>query len=244
MKFRLKRYAKFRLRFVFIASAAAYVLWVPGARSAAYVCVDDRVVVVSSGEVDTRNICGGAKDAISFLKRNGLVLKSDIEINIVRKFPSHVKIDVFGCYDQRQEKIYILEFELCGTKFKSSVVYGTGSTKESYRGLIAHEVAHSIVLQNFPKKFASWVVQEYIAYVTQLATLPPRHRERILERVGGRGFEKDSQINATVLMASPDFFAVNAYRHFIKPENGKGFLRRLLAGSIRLDDSLFQPKAR
>jgi len=242
----LSQYAAFRVGFLFLAAAfaATYLFAVSNARGEARACANEPMVVVSPGDVDTRNICGAAKDAISFLRHIGLVVRTNIEIEIVKKLPLQAKMDALGCYDRRVKKIYVLEFELCGAKFKNSILYGTGPPELSYRSLIAHEVAHFIVFQNLAKQSASWVVQEYVASVTQLATLPPLHRERILSRIGGSGFEDSNKINATVLLASPDFFAANAYRHFIKPENGAAFVRRLLAGSIRLNDRLFPPDSR
>ena len=96
-----------------------------------------------------------------------------------------------------------------------------------HRSIVAHEVAHAIASQNLPEKQA-FVTQEYIAYVTQLATMPPDVREKVLANFPNNSFDTDEQINMTIFMMAPEVFAVKAYRHFLKPENGAAFFQRLL----------------
>lgn len=231
----LPRYAQIQieLALIIIVSSLTCLLWVRDARSGVHYCLDRQIVIVSSKDLNIGNICGTAKDAISFLEHNGLPLKSAIEINVLQKLPADAGADSLGCYDSKREKIYILTIELCSAKFKGSILFGSGSRDESYRSLIVHEVAHAIVLQNFAMNRPSWVAQEYVAYVTQIATLSPRHREYFLARVGARGFENESQMNPTILMTSPDFFAASAYRHFMTLGRGAAFLQRFLAGDAR-----------
>ena len=55
-----------------------------------------------------------------------------------------------------------------------------------------------------------------------------------LARNPGEGYDADAQINSTIYLIDPTRFAVESYRHFLRPENGMRFLHEVLAGRIRL----------
>ncbi|HSC95526.1 MAG TPA: DUF6639 family protein [Burkholderiales bacterium] len=69
----------------------------------------------------------------------------------------------------------------------------------------------------------------YIAYVTMFATMAAEQRDRILKRFPGSGFDTERQINLTVYMFAPHYFGAQAYRHFMRLENGQLFLERVLS---------------
>lgn len=102
--------------------------------------------------------------------------------------------------------------------------------------MIAHEVAHAVAARSFMIEQPSSVAQEYIAYVTHLATLPADRRQRILSRFPGDEFRPDFASNLMLLLMDPGRFAARAYRHFMQPENGSAFFWRVLAGEVLSGD--------
>jgi hypothetical protein len=113
-------------------------------------------------------------------------------------------------------------------------MFGMPVDHDLYKSLIVHEVAHVIASKNFAVA-QTFIAHEYIAYVTQLSTMPSVLREKILADLPGDGFTATEQINLTLFILSPELFAVQAYRHFQRPENGAAFLQRLLREEFSID---------
>jgi hypothetical protein len=97
-------------------------------------------------------------------------------------------------------------------------------------------VAHRIAEANFSVTEPTLVAQEYIAYVTLFATLPPPERERLLAAFPGAGFGSAREMSAIYYGLSPNGFGAQAYRHFLKPGNGAPFVRQILSGQVLNDD--------
>lgn len=196
-------------------------------------CADRNVAVITSPSGEAGAACHAAAEALRFLGANGLGTDGEVEIHLVSRLPKEELGDAMGCYDHRDRQIHVLDLAICRGKAR---VFDLPVDEELHRSLIAHEVAHAAAARNFTAAKPALAAQEYIAYVTQLAILSPDTRERILARYPGTGFETTAQINSTVFLMEPNFFAVQAYRHFLKPENGAAFIRRLLAGELSPDD--------
>ena len=64
-------------------------------------------------------------------------------------------------------------------------------------------------------------------------------RDRVLVDFPGTGFSDHKSINSVTLMMSPDKFAIGAYRHYLRPENGAVFIDALLTEQIRVDYGLW-----
>ena len=104
-----------------------------------------------------------------------------------------------------------------------------------YRSLAAHEVAHAISDCNFKLARPTIQAKEYLAYVTMFATMAPAVRARILRKSPGHGYEGDWQMSTPIYMADPMRFGVQAYRHFLKPDNGRSYLHAILAGKVMIE---------
>jgi len=66
------------------------------------------------------------------------------------------------------------------------------------------------------------------------ATMPPGQRERMLTRFPGQGFDSVDQMSVTYYLINPLRFGAEAYRHFLKLDNGKAFLKDMLSGRISI----------
>jgi hypothetical protein len=49
------------------------------------------------------------------------------------------------------------------------------------------------------------------------------------------GFADESKIATIVFLFDPLRFGVEAYRHYLRPENGPTFLRAILSGTVLAD---------
>jgi hypothetical protein len=84
-------------------------------------------------------------------------------------------------------------------------------------------------------KFSTIAAEEYIAYTTQLSLLPDEIRLKILTQITNEGFGHENEITSLFHQLNPRVFAVKAYRHFLRPENGKRFYKKLVSGQCILE---------
>lgn len=212
--------------------------YTPKAVAEDVMCSNSPTRVHSTTDVEIVDVCEAAADAIAFLSAIGLQADQQIIVNIVEKLPVRIPGDPIGCFDRIRREIFLMDKASCMASHQRSNLFDLDFSTEYYRGIVTHEVAHSVVSSIYPEDSLSWVAQEYVAYVTQLATFSTATRRRVLARYSGDGFDTPQQINSYVLLASPSFFAVSAYQHFTKAENGSRFILSMLAGEIQLGDDL------
>jgi hypothetical protein len=205
------------------ASPAAYAESI----TAAFECDIPNLVISADDRRDTKSACEGARAAIDFLAAAGLDVSGEIRIEIVAALGGYPRHSAAGCFLASSHKVMVLRYaefldigEWCGIPID----------RDLYRGLIAHETAHVIAACNFKDPKPTIQAQEYIAYVTMLSTMDPAHRDRVLTRFPGDGYETEQQMNTTIYLCDPMRFGVQAYRHFLKEGNGTDFIRAILAG--------------
>jgi hypothetical protein len=203
-------------------------------------CATKDQPVHSCDPADVKLACEGANDAISFLAAQGIHRANRVLIVIAHQLPAAGTATAGGlyldspdgCRGDRAQAVHLLSYSEF-QKFKNWFhIRIEGSL---YRSLAAHEVAHAISDCNF--KFARPTIQakEYLAYVTMFATMAPAVRARILRKSPGYGYEGDWQMSALIYMADPMRFGVQAYRHFLKPDNGRSYLHAILAGKVMIE---------
>lgn len=201
-------------------------------------CSNSMVMVTLSQPEDCETACTAVIDALFFLETNGFRLPGLIHVDPMGRITEGVLGDAFGYFDSQTGRIHVQNFSTSQEVVQGLGIFGLPMNRDLYRSIVAHEAAHLIADHNFTMESPSPAAQEYIAYVTQLATMPPGLRDRILTNFPGEGFRTSTQINSLVYMFSPEKFAVGAYRHFVRAENGAVFFRRLVTGEIRLDPGL------
>lgn len=194
----------------------------------------------SCDPTDVKLACEGAHDANSFLTAQGFIVARPVLIVIAQKLPLAETATTGGlylespdgCKSDAARVVYILPYSEF-KKFKNWFHIPIDSSL--YRSLAAHEVAHAISDCNFKLARPSIQAKEYIAYVTMFATMSPSVRARILRKSPGHGYEGDWQMGTTIYMADPMRFGVQAYRHFLKPANGRSYLYSILAGKTMIE---------
>jgi hypothetical protein len=190
-------------------------------------CGGQNVVVRAQERTDALLACEGARDAVQFLATQGLDATGEIVIEIVSSLPSTVTTSAAGCYLESQRIATVLscsEFKKLGSWFDTPI------DRSLYRSLVSHEVAHCVAGSNFRIAAPAIQAKEYIAYITQFATMEPALRERILSHFQGEAFEGDWQMGTTVYMFDCMAFGVRAYRHFLKLADRGAYLQAILDG--------------
>lgn len=221
-------------------SLAAIVLSMGVSSGAAseFKCANVDAAVSHIAEPGTDLICEGAADAIQFLGSIGVQQKSRVEVNVVDLLPAGLQ-NAVGCYDWVNDDVFLLGTSACLEGEGVPQAFKVPNDPEIYKSYVAHEVAHAIATQNFAFDTPSRAAHEYIAGVVQLSVLGVEKRSGILNQFSGDGFDKDVEINFLVYEINPARFAVEAYRHFVKIEDGPDFIRKLLQGEVRLRDQSY-----
>lgn len=195
-------------------------------------CSSTNVVIHTSQPADIPLACEGARRTIVFLAEQGLDVSGPVTVQMVNKLPPVVDDSAVGCYlpsANRVEALVYSEF------IKREGWFGLPASHDLYLGLVSHEVAHAVTACNFKLLKPSIPAYEYVAYVTMLSTMDPALRERVLANFPGTGFDNDRQMNSTIYQFAPMRFGAEAYRHFLRPGNGREYLHRVLAGKALVE---------
>lgn len=190
-------------------------------------CSVRNVTVHAFSDRDAADSCHGASNAIRFLASQGLSVPGSITVNVVTKMPDPVAESAMGAYMKAESEVLVLSYSAAKKRSYSS--FKLPLDRPLYRAVVSHEVAHAIAAGNF-KQEPSYLGQEYIAYVTLFSTMTPTQRKKILRHYPP---DDDWQAHAASLYIFESLgFGAQAYRHFLKPENGQIFLRKVLDGEV------------
>jgi len=207
-------------------------LWATEALAESEPCPEANATVVFEDQSQALMACAAAKGAIGFWADWDLAGSTPLTIEVVEGLtPVHGR-HLFGMYDAPTSTIKILSLTACQESVGANPIFGMAFDEELYRSFIVHEVAHAIADQIFAVDIPSIAAHEYIAYVAQLATMPVMLRDRILSWASVEGFVDEYEISEIYLGFSPEHFALKSYLHYLRPENGKAFVNRLLTGDF------------
>lgn len=203
--------------------------WVVTCDAAQTTCEVDGVKVQADIDDDARSACDGAKNAIIFLKSQGFTIPSSISVTLVDKMPDDVAPSALGAYFKSEQRIVILYYKIFVARREW---YQVPIDRDVYRSVVSHEVAHAVAAHNFRMAEPSMLAEEYIGYVALFSTMPRTYRERVLALYPDTGVADDAFLHdPAVYMIDPIRFGANAYRHYLRPENGPAFLRAVLSGA-------------
>jgi hypothetical protein len=201
-------------------------------------CANENVTVYAEKQRDIAHACLVIDKTYVFLRSSGLNKPVPaIYLHIVSKLPEHPYFEeCLGYNNMRTKQTYLLSYEAC--KCRSDVensFWGLTFNRELHNSFIAHEIAHAIAGAHFDIKTQGIAAQEYIAYTAQIALMSESLRKDLLTRIQNEAFEDYHEITSTFHDLSPLIFAVKAYRHFRRKENGTIFYQKLLCGEVILD---------
>lgn len=195
-------------------------------------CVGTNTTVYAESANDIRLACAGAADAASFLSQLGLTVDTVMRVDVLDVISVQIwensSFRVLGEFDAKQNRIKVTSTDGQREMAKEKPIFGIPYDEAFFRGVVAHEVAHAIADDNFQVAEPSRMAHEYIAYVVQLATMPARSRQQVLDHYQATAFSTELEINPMIYGLNPDVFAVKSYLHFLKPDTGIAFVQRLL----------------
>lgn len=192
------------------------------ARSAS--CDAVSVTVDAASRYDAALACQGAQDAINFLISQGLRIPSTLALKVVSRTPAELPRTTLGAFQRASDLVIVVSYR---NFLRRRDVFRIPIDQNLYRAVVAHEVAHAIADHNFSVP-PSLLALEYISYVTFFFTIPAAQREKLLQPYW---YDAEWPLYADVLYLEDHLsFGAHAYWHFIRPENGPDFFRRVLAG--------------
>ena len=200
-------------------------------RSAEVACRQAGITVTGATAQDGKLVCAAVEDALAFLQPAGLHLERGPAIHLVGKLPASTDSHSLGRFDGRRGVIELLDYRAavsateCGPRaFKVPMSHAL------WQSFVAHEIAHAAVHAYDTRGTVRRAQHEYVAAVVQLSTLPDAIRAEILDHYDDLpAFGDASEISDLLYYMAPCEFAVKAYRHYLAPGNGSGFISRLLS---------------
>jgi hypothetical protein len=192
-------------------------------------CDAPNLFILSGNAEDVAAACDGAAAARDFLGSYGLDVSSDIWVEILPTLGSTPKDNAAGCYLASKDRVLVLDY---AAFLKLGDWCGIPIDRALYRALVTHEAAHAIAACNFKIPRPSIPAQEYIAYVTMMATMDAEKRDSVMSRFAGKGYETEQQMNTTIYLCDPMRFGVQAYRHFLRRVDGGDYLNAILSGKV------------
>ena len=199
-------------------------------------CPCTNVLVYAEKQSDINIVCKAATDTVSFMAEAGLDVQGAVDIHLTEKIEIlPQKNSYLGVYKHQVREIHILSYECCEQLYKDDCCCGVGLSRELHTSIIVHEIAHALTVDLLENQKGRIAAAEYIAYTTQFSLMPDKLREKILTEIANEGFTKEVEITSLFHDLSPSVFAVKAYRHFIRPGNGKRFYNKLISGKCILD---------
>jgi hypothetical protein len=190
--------------------------------------------------------CEAINRALRFFKHNGYQINTPIHIRFLKKVTTNdgkMKISslqekqVMALYDGNENciKITSLMTDYCRKRKALDVL---PFDMEFYTSLVTHEVAHRLydAILKSRGESANHSFSEFIAYVTQIATMKEPNKSKVLSLWPNEILPSVFAINSFVWMADPNKFCVMSYRFFkSQPE----VIRQILNGKIKPVESGF-----
>lgn len=195
-------------------------------------CPDSPARVAAAVAADRLDACAGAADAIAFFAGLGLAPTEPPSIEVTAAVPREAGPTAAGCFIEQRRRIYMLPYR---EFLKRRTWFGVRIDRRMYRSLAAHEAAHALAACHFAIPRPTIQAKEYIAYVAMFDAMDAGLRAAALRATPGSGFASEERITPLLYMFDPMRFGAEAYRHFLQPEVGLPFVKKVLAGEVLLD---------
>jgi len=199
-------------------------------------CPSTDVLVFAEKQTDILFACKATVETLGFMIQAGLAFEDTFHIHLTDGFERSLQQEFYlGIYDHQIKEIHVLSYACCKELFTGECFCGLKLSRELHTSFIVHEIAHALTLEYLENERGRVAAAEYIAYTTQFSLMPDNLRQKILAEIPHEGFCNEGEITSLFHDLNPSVFAVKAYRHFIRPENGKEFYNKLITGQCVLD---------
>ena len=217
------------MRFGSLLIVVLYVAMPLSVAASEVLCADSKIVVVGKAHVDQEEACFTARETLSFLESIGLKVNGSVTIKLVDHFNGQASKHAIGQYDARSHEISLLSYDAALKASLKRPAFHVAMSRPLWQGYVSHELAHVAALEHFNSGVPVFTAGEYIAAVTQLSMLSQTTRERIFRNYHDvEAFDNEDEITELYYLMDPCMFAVKAYLHYLKPENGPKFINRLI----------------
>ncbi len=204
------------------------------------------LVIVYDNPVDLTLAIPAVKKARTFFKQLGykvdypvkLIFQDAVYLDIhVMGSDKIIKQQVYGVYfgNYKGEEKNTIKVSSWGTDYLhagSRDCFGIPVTLELHATIITHETAH-LLLRAIGGKLGHGV-NEYIAYTTQIATMPESLRDGILNaNKDTEPFDYELMINSMLHSHNPHKFGIMSYLHF--KTTGPETFKKIVAGELDPD---------
>ena len=231
-----------KLRQIHLVKAAGWMfisflfLWNTKVFAEPYKCSNEDVTVYTERQSEIVFACSAIDKTYAFLRTAGLIKHVSVDLHIVSELPKHNRSDLcLGHYKKTENGIYILSYNTCRCRIIENGFWNLNFSRDLYNSFIVHEIAHAIAGAHFEVESHSIAAEEYIPYTTQIALMPEGLRQELLTKITNEGFKNEEEITSLFHDLSPSVFAVKAYRHFRRKENGSNFYQKILKGKCKLN---------
>lgn len=191
-------------------------------------CISPAIVVAAERESEATLACEALTTALRWMESQGLDVGLALAVDLVDRFDDALPCAVLGLTDARAHRIKVLDLQTAQTSCTTNPPLGVPMSEPVWRSFVAHEVAHAVAHHNSRRPRLTRTGQEYFASVVQLETMDAALRESIVRGYDTSGFERDGEITELFYAMNPGLFAVKAYLHYQRPENGPVVLKRIL----------------
>ncbi len=195
-------------------------------------CPGLSVYVDSKSSKNLALVCDGAEKAHAFFHSHEIEIKRPIHIKLhaagINKYPAHI-----GLYSSKKDQIDLLTLEHAKLLCVRLRPFSMPMNESLYLSFVAHEVAHAIADQNLQKRPSSLIVHEYLAYVTQFATMDLQPQTEILQHYNLEPFQGLENMSLTYYKLNPSAFGVKVFLHYQSLPNQSLFIQGLLSGLIK-----------
>lgn len=194
-------------------------------------CANDGILIEGNRPEDVAGACDAIKDALPVFLIAGLATPRNLVIRLVDEAASTLLDEhEIGHYDGRLHAIVIRDYR-AATRQGVRADHGLGAiaTRGEWQSYIVHELAHAAIHASCDQTCPSRAIHEYVAAVAQISALPEPQRARLLDAHRDLGaFEHEREITEIYYSLHPRYFAVKAYKNYLRQTDPAAFLKALL----------------
>ncbi len=206
-------------------------------RSSEMSCSEQKADVSGASAEEQRVVCAAVKRATELFGQCDFTDLPRVRVQVSKEPINVCGGDAFGSFDAERQAIRIVDTATCRKMANSNAAYASLPFSEFYQSIVVHEIAHQFFRSHLKDKKASHAAHEYVAYALQIASLPPRARNQLLNSFPDEPPEDLAPFVEMLLLMSPMYFGVLAYHHFSAPGNGCRVLQEIVRGEIEFPSS-------
>ncbi|MHA7828501.1 MAG: DUF6639 family protein [Roseovarius sp.] len=225
-----------KITVLFACYLMALGFFAPSIPAASIICEDDKFSVYGASPDQAEAVCSVLVSAKALLADCGIAQTFPLDIHIVRQLRGDSGIALLGTCLPEDGRIEILSRADFRERLVKDGPLASIPQKELYDSFIVHELTHALYFQTMSKRPQCRAANEYIASAMQIAYLTEESRDAFLSNFGPLPDGSLNRFNEFVLAVNPLAFSANAYLHFIRPENGCQFIRKVLAREVTFPD--------